>query len=71
MRLLKRLAAYARVMRKPNRNQTDALKYLARRPAIATAIGTYEAAVLFSNKVETRVKYLATTRVSSLIGCPF
>ena len=71
MRLLKRLFAYTRIMRKANRNQMDAMKYIARRPAIAAAIGTYEVAVMVSNKVDVRVKYLACVRTSSLIGCPF
>lgn len=71
MRLLLRLRAYARIMRKATRNQTDATKYLVRRPAIMAAVGVYEAAVLFSNRVDVRAKYLAGMRASSLIGCPF
>jgi hypothetical protein len=71
MRLVRRLAAYFRVLRKANRNLNDFTKYLFRRPAIALAVGTYETAVMFSNRVDTRLKYLATTYTSSLIGCPF
>lgn len=71
MRLLRRLRAYGPVLRRANRNQTDLVKYLVRRPAIMGAVGAYEMAVLFSNKVDVRVKYLAGTRTSSLIGCPF
>ncbi len=71
MKLLKRLLAYARIMRKANRNQTDAVKYLARRPALATAIGAFEMATMFSNRTDLRLKYLAGMRASALIGCPF
>jgi hypothetical protein len=71
MRLLRRLLAYSRVLRKATRNQTDLMKYFVRRPALLAAIGTYETAVFISNRVEPRAKYLATTRASSLIGCPF
>jgi hypothetical protein len=71
MKLLARLRAYARVLGKANRNQSDLTKHLVRRPAIGAAVAVYETAVLFSNRLDARPKYLATTRVSSLIGCPF
>ena len=71
MRLLKRLRAYGRVLPKARRNRTDAVRYLIRRPAIMAAVGTYETAVLFSNRVDTRVKALAGIKASSRIGCPF
>ena len=71
MRLLRRLRAYGRVLPKASRNRTDAFRYLVRRPAIMAAVGTYETAVLFSNRVDTRVKALAGIKASSLIGCPF
>jgi hypothetical protein len=71
MTLLRRLLAYARIARKATRNQTDLTKYLVRRPAILAAVGTYETATFISNRAPVRVKYLATVRTSSLIGCPF
>jgi hypothetical protein len=58
-------------MRKANRNTTDLARYLIRRPVIAMAIGGYETAVLVSNSIDPRVKYLACLRASSVIGCPF
>jgi alkylhydroperoxidase family enzyme len=70
-RLLRRLDAYRQIMSKPNRNKTDLLRYLVRRPAILAAVSTYETAVLVSNKVDPRVKTLAALRASSVIGCPF
>ena len=70
MRLLKRLLAYLRVLPKGKRNSMDATKYIVRMPAVAGAMGAYELAVLLSNRVDTRAKYLATSRVSSLVGCP-
>lgn len=69
MRLLTRLRAYGHL--RPRRNRTDALKYLVRTPLVGTAIGLYEGAILFSNKVDTRAKYLSSLYASSLIGCPF
>ncbi|MDQ1439485.1 MAG: hypothetical protein QOK43_3114 [Acidimicrobiaceae bacterium] len=71
MRLLRRLRAYLRIARKATRNQNDLMKHLVRRPAILAAVGGYETAVMFSNKVEPRLKYLASVRASSRVGCPF
>ena len=71
MRLLRRLLAYGRVLPSARRNRTDLLRHLVRRPAILAAVGAYETAVLASNRVDARLKYLATTKASSLIGCPF
>jgi hypothetical protein len=47
------------------------VRYLWRRPAILAAVGAYESAAFFSNRTDTRLKFLASTRVSALIGCPF
>jgi hypothetical protein len=71
MRLLRRLLAYARILPNGRRNRTDALRYLIRRPALLAAIGAYETAVLASNRVDPRLKYLAVLKSSSLVGCPF
>ena len=69
MKLVAKLKAYASL--RPQRNQLDFLRYLWRRPAIAAAIGTYETAIIFSNKIEGRYKQLAALKASSRIGCPF
>ena len=71
MRLLRRMLAYGRIARGAKRNRTDAVRWLVRRPALLAAVGVYETAVMVSNRVDERTKYLATLRVSSLIGCPF
>jgi hypothetical protein len=49
----------------------EALRHLVRRPALATAAGGYELAVLVSNSVDPRLKYLATLKAAGRIGCPF
>jgi hypothetical protein len=71
VRLLHRFAAYFRTMAKAKRNKNDLTRYIVRRPALAAAIAGYETAILVSNRVEPRLKYLASVRTSSLIGCPF
>lgn len=69
MKLAAKLRAYAAL--RPRRNHFDFLRYLVRRPAIAVAVSTYEAAVVVSNRVEGRYKQLAAVKASSLIGCVF
>lgn len=71
MKLLRKLRVYARVLPRASRNRNDLTRHLVGRPLVGWAVGTYETAVLFSNALDARTKTLATTRVSSLIGCPF
>jgi hypothetical protein len=71
MRLTRRLRAYGAIAPRGRRNRTDALRYLLRRPALLAAIGSYETAVMVSNRVEPRLKYLATLKASGIAGCPF
>ncbi|MFL5821430.1 MAG: hypothetical protein ACJ76S_12185 [Solirubrobacteraceae bacterium] len=71
MRLLRRLRAYGAIAPRGRRNRTDALRYLVRRPALLGAIGGYETAIVVSNRVEPRLKYLATLKASGIAGCPF
>ena len=71
MRLLRRLRGYVRLLPRARRNRTDLLRYLIRRPALLAAVGGYEAAVLASNRVEPRLKYLAAVKASTIAGCPF
>ena len=62
---------YARLLPRASRNRTDLLRYLIRRPVLLAAVGGYEAAILASNRVDPRLKYLAVVKASSLAGCPF
>jgi hypothetical protein len=71
MRLLRKLVAYPRALVRARRNRTDLLRYLVRRPALLGAVAAYETATFVSSRVDTRLKALASDKVSSLIGCPF
>ncbi len=71
MRLADKVVAYARVLPKARRHRTDLLRYLGRRPALLSANGIYEGALLFSSSVDNRLKALAELKVSSCVGCPF
>jgi hypothetical protein len=71
MRLLRKLWVYARVLPRARRNQTDLVRWMARRPALLAANGAYESAVLVSNRTDSRVKTFATLKASMQAGCPF
>jgi hypothetical protein len=42
-----------------------------RRPALLTANGIYESALMLSSSVENRLKALVELKASSRVGCPF
>jgi hypothetical protein len=44
---------------------------MAKIPAIMAAVGTYETALLLSDRVDSRLKALASLKASALVGCPF
>lgn len=69
--LLRKAAAYIRVLSKARHNRLNLLRYAVRRPAILLAIGGYETALFASGRVDFRIKALASVKASSMIGCPF
>ena len=70
MRLVEKLKAYTRVMRRAKRPM-EVLRLLRKRPALFVAVNTYETALMLSGRVEVRLKALAQIKTSALIGCPF
>lgn len=70
-RLGRRLRGFLAIVPRARRNRTDLVRWLVRRPALLAAVNTYEGAVFAGNGVDTRLKYLATLKTSSLTGCPF
>ncbi len=71
MRVLRQLWAEMRVWVRARRNRTDLLRWIVRRPTLMGAIATYESALLFTARVEPRLKVLASLKASGRIGCPF
>ncbi|MFF2084713.1 carboxymuconolactone decarboxylase family protein [Nocardia sp. NPDC058176] len=71
MRVAKRIRAYAKVMGQARRHQGDLVGWLGRRPQIAAATMTYETALLFSNKLDPRLKELAELKTAGLVACQF
>jgi hypothetical protein len=72
MKLLDRTRAYGRVIRNTSFDRMpDLARLLRRRPMILVGVSAYETGLMASNRVDGRVKALATIKASSLIGCPF
>ena len=71
MRVVKRVRGYARVIGQARRNRGDLMGWLGRRPQIAAATLTYETALLFSNKLDPRLKELAELKTAGLVACQF
>lgn len=70
-RVAVKAVAYGRVIPRARRNRLDLVKNLGRRPALGLAVLTYEVGAFVSSSVNHRLKYLASVKVSSRIGCPF
>jgi AhpD family alkylhydroperoxidase len=71
MKILQRMRAMVRVLASARRNRTDFLRAIARRPQLAVGHAVFETAVLFSAKVEPRLKQLAELKVAAIIGCEY
>lgn len=71
MRVVQRIRGYAEVIGHARRNRGDLVGWLGRRPQIAAATMTYETALLFSNKLDPRLKELAELKTAGLVACQF
>jgi AhpD family alkylhydroperoxidase len=71
MRIIQKARAYAVIATRARRNRFDLLSRLARRPTIAIGVGTYEAGLFVSSRLDTRTKQLASAKAASMIGCQF
>ncbi|MBV9048141.1 MAG: hypothetical protein JOY58_07725 [Solirubrobacterales bacterium] len=72
MGVVANLRAYGRVLTRTRYERIpDAVRLLARRPAIAAGVGAYETGLMFSGRVEPRLRALASIKTGALIGCPF
>ncbi|HEV2075954.1 MAG TPA: hypothetical protein VGR10_06920 [Thermoleophilaceae bacterium] len=67
-----KLRAYGRVLLRTRYSELpDLVRLLGRRPAIAAGVSAYEAGLLASGRVDSRLKALASIKTGALIGCPF
>ena len=71
MRALTRTLHYLRALSAARRHRTDLLGWLVRRPWLLVGTGTYETALLLSNRLDPRLKELAELKTAGLIGCEF
>jgi hypothetical protein len=58
-------------LRQRYRRVPDLLRLLVKRPALLTAVGAFETALLANNRTDARLKALGELKASSLVGCPF
>ncbi|MFC9663700.1 carboxymuconolactone decarboxylase family protein [Nocardia sp. NPDC127606] len=71
MRVVTRVRGYVKVMGQARRHRGDLVGWLGRRPQIAAATVAYETALLFSNKLDPRLKELAELKTAGLVACQF
>ena len=71
MRAVSRIRHYVGALRQAKRNRSDLVGWLARRPLIGFAVVVYETMLLFSNRLDPRLKELAELKVAGLVNCEF
>lgn len=71
MRAVQRMWAYIKVLSQAKRNRMDLYGWLVRRPLVLIATGGYESALIFSNRMESRLKELAELKTAGLVNCEF
>ena len=71
MRIIQKAWAYAVIATRARRNRFDLVSRLIRRPTIAIGVGSYEAGLFLSSRLDTRTKHLASAKAASMIGCQF
>ncbi|MFT4201254.1 carboxymuconolactone decarboxylase family protein [Gordonia sp. (in: high G+C Gram-positive bacteria)] len=71
MRALHRLWGYLRAMSQSKRNRTDLYGWLIRRPLVLLATGGYEMSLMFSNRMDPRLKELALLKAAGMVSCEF
>ena len=69
---LDKVLAYGKVFARTRvRRVPELLRLLMKRPTILAAVGTYETALLMTNRIDGLLKALAMLKASSLTRCPF
>ncbi|MFC9433194.1 carboxymuconolactone decarboxylase family protein [Nocardia sp. NPDC057030] len=71
MRALTRIRHYLTAMRKAKRHRSDLVGWLVRRPQILVGTGVFETALLFSNRLDPKLKELAELKTAGLVNCEF
>ncbi|MFF0493127.1 carboxymuconolactone decarboxylase family protein [Nocardia sp. NPDC003482] len=71
MRAIKRIWHYAKAFGSMRRNRTDLMGWLIRRPQLLFSTLTYETMLLFSNRLDPKLKELAELKIAGMINCEY
>lgn len=71
MRAITRIRHYTQAVRQAKRNRSDLFGWLMRRPLVLFGTIGYESALLFSNRLDPKLKELAELKTAGLINCEF
>lgn len=71
MRALTRIRHYLKAVRQAKRNRSDLAGWLLRRPQILFSTMVFESALLFTNRLDPKLKELAELKTAGLVNCEF
>ncbi|MFD0365822.1 carboxymuconolactone decarboxylase family protein [Nocardia sp. GCM10030253] len=71
MRALTRILHTLKAVRGAKRNRSDLFGWLGRRPQIGFGIIVYETMLLFTNRLDPKLKELAELKTAGLVNCEF
>jgi hypothetical protein len=72
MGMLRNLRMYVRLFARVRHSPApEHMRVLRRRKALLGAVNLYELALMSCDRVDGRLKALASVKTSSLVGCPF
>ncbi|MFI6171792.1 carboxymuconolactone decarboxylase family protein [Nocardia sp. NPDC051052] len=71
MRALTRIRHYLKAVRQAKRNRSDLTGWLLRRPQLLFSTMVFESALLFTNRLDPKLKELAELKTAGLVNCEF
>ncbi|MBF6333053.1 carboxymuconolactone decarboxylase family protein [Nocardia transvalensis] len=71
MRAAKRIGQYIRAFASMRRNRADLVGWLIRRPLLLISTLVYETMLLFSNRLDPKLKELAELKTAGLVNCEY
>lgn len=71
MGVIEQVKGIAGVLPTARRNKVDLPRWLVRRPQLLAATGMYEAALVFSGRMDLRLKSLAELKAAAMITCEY
>ncbi|MGW4351469.1 carboxymuconolactone decarboxylase family protein [Nocardia sp. NPDC004582] len=71
MRAIARIIDYVKAISRARKNQTDLFGWLMRRPQLLISTMLHETMLLFSNKLDPKLKELAELKTAALVNCQF